>query len=121
MAVWEASEAAEGVVGTDESLSAEDAAQGVDGGGGELGEVGEGSLLDAAAVAEGLSEEDGGRRGAVGDALDIHGYHYPETSLLLQGNNSLLCLQLHGYISPDTIRQKPRKAFRIYGFRTNGR
>ena len=77
VAVWEASEAGEGVVGTYELLAAEDVAESVDGGIGKLGEVGEGSLLDAAAVAEGLSEEDGGGRGAVGDALDIHGYYCP--------------------------------------------
>ena len=121
VAVWEASEAGEGVIGTDESLAAEGAAQGVDGDVGELGEVGEGSLLDAAAVAEGLSEEDGGGRGAVGDALDIHGYHYPALRHLLQGNTRRSSLPLHGYISPDTTRKKPRKAFRIYGFRDNDR
>ena len=38
VSVGEASEAGEGVVGTDELLSAEDAAEGVDGGGGKLGE-----------------------------------------------------------------------------------
>ena len=121
VAVGEAAEAGEGVVGADESLAAEDAAQGVDGGGGELGEVGEGSLLDAAAVAEGLSEEDGGRRGAVGNALDIHGYYCTAIYQILQGINHLRSLPLHGYISPDKSRQEPRKAFGIYGFRTNGR
>ena len=58
--VGEAAEAGEGVVGTDEPLASEYAAQGLDGSGGELGEVGEGSLFDATAVAEGLAEEDGG-------------------------------------------------------------
>ena len=72
VAVGQAADAGEGVVGIDELLTAEDAAQHIDGGVGQLGEIGEGALLDAAAVAVGLSEEDGGRRGAVGHALDIH-------------------------------------------------
>ena len=84
VAVGEAAEAGEGVIGMNELLAAEDASEGVDGGVGELGQVGEGSLLDARSIAEGLSEEDGGRRGAVGDALDIHGYYYPAIYQLLQ-------------------------------------
>ena len=84
---------------------AEDAAEGVDGGGGELGEVGEGSLLDAAAVAEGLSEEDGGRRGAVGDALDIHGYYFTAGKLAFLDTKAFRTLILHGYVSPDKNRQ----------------
>ena len=74
VAVGQAADAGEGVVGIDELLTAEDAAEHIDGGVGQLGEIGEGALLDAAAVAVGLSEEDGGRRGAVGHALDIHGH-----------------------------------------------
>ena len=61
VAVGEAAEAGEGVIGMNELLAAEDASEGVDGGVGELGEVGEGSLLDARSIAEGLAEEDGGR------------------------------------------------------------
>ena len=72
VAVGPAADAGEGIVGIDELLTAEDAAQHVDRGGGLLGEVGEGALLDVAAVAVGLSEEDGGGRGAVGHALDVH-------------------------------------------------
>ncbi len=39
----------------------------------------------------------------------------------MQGNTRRSSLPLHGYISPDTTRKKPRKAFRIYGFRDNDR
>ncbi len=74
MPVGAAADAGAGGVGRDESLAAEAAAERLDGGGGQLGEIGERSLLDAPAVAVGLAEEDGGRRGAVGDALDIQGY-----------------------------------------------
>ena len=52
VAVGEAAEAGEGVVGTYELFAAEDSAEGVDGVVWELGEVGEGSLLDAPSVAE---------------------------------------------------------------------
>ena len=50
------------------------AAHRLDGGVWQLGEVGEGALLDAPVFAVGLPEEDGGWRGAIADALDIHGY-----------------------------------------------
>ena len=75
---------------------------------GKLGEVGEGSLLDAAAVAEGLSEEDGGGRGAVGDALDIHGYYYPaiwhSITRIYYTIHTLIYTWLHlaGYRRPET-------------------
>ena len=46
----------------------------VDEGGRPLGEVGEGAFADLAALAEGLAQEDGGRRVAVGDGLDVHGH-----------------------------------------------
>ena len=72
--VGEAADAGEGVLGRDEAVAAEDAAEGLDGGVGELGEVGEGALPDFPGVTVGLSEEDGGRRVAVGHAVDIHGY-----------------------------------------------
>ena len=41
---------------------------------GPFGEVGEGAFLDLAGVAEGLAQEHGGGRVAVGDAFDVHGY-----------------------------------------------
>ena len=74
VAVGQAAHAGEGVFGVDESLTAEDAAQRFDGGGRQLGEVGEGALLDVAAGAVGLAQEDGWGGGAIGHALDIHGH-----------------------------------------------
>ena len=41
---------------------------------GPFGEVGEGAFLDFAGGAEGLAQEHGGGRVAVGDAFDVHGY-----------------------------------------------
>ena len=49
-------------------------AQAVDERRGPFGEVGEGAFLDLAGVAEGLAQEHGGGRFAVGDAFDVHGY-----------------------------------------------
>ena len=72
VAVGQAADAGEGVFGIDEWLPAQHAAQHVDGGGGQLGEVSERTLPDTATIAVGLAEEHGGRGGAVGDALDIH-------------------------------------------------
>ena len=47
VSVGQTSDAGEGFLGVDELLAAEDAAECLDGGGGELGEVGEDALLDA--------------------------------------------------------------------------
>ena len=74
VAVGQAADAGEGVFRVDEPLTAEDAAQHLDGVGRQLGEVGEGTLLDSSAVAVGLAQEHGWRRGAIGHAVDIHGY-----------------------------------------------
>ena len=41
---------------------------------GPFGEVGQGAFVDLAGVAEGLAQEHGGGRVAVGDAFDVHGY-----------------------------------------------
>ena len=78
-------------------------AQSLDESGRPAGEVGEGALLDLAALAIGLAEQDGGRGGAVGHGFDVHGYIMqpmkPETLLQInclarmsagnQGNFSL--------------------------------
>ena len=40
----------------------------------QLGEVGQGALLDLAALAPALAQQHGGRRGAIGYDLDEHGY-----------------------------------------------
>jgi hypothetical protein len=64
----------ERVVGGHDGLAAQYAPQSFDGGLGEVGEVGEGALPDAPALAIGLTEQDGGRRVSVGNPLDIHGY-----------------------------------------------
>ena len=64
----------ESVGGGDERFAFEDTTEGVDLSGGPSGEVGEGAFNDLAAAAEALAEEDGGRRVAVGDGLNIHGY-----------------------------------------------
>ncbi len=86
MAVGQAAQAGEGLVGRDEALAAQDPAQRLDGGGGQLGEVGEGAFFDAAAVAVGLAEEDGWGRVAVGHALYVHGYNYSRYIKRKQGN-----------------------------------
>ena len=39
-----------------------------------MGEIGEGAFLDLAVLAIGLAEQGSGRRIAVGDCFDIHGY-----------------------------------------------
>ena len=53
-------------------VTAQEAAQRVDPGERPGGEVGEGAVLYLTVLAEGFAEEDGGRRGAVGDLRDIH-------------------------------------------------
>lgn len=58
----------EDVLGADELLSAEEAAEGLDLLRGPVGEVGESALADLAFFAPGLAEEDGGWRVAVGHA-----------------------------------------------------
>ena len=43
---------------------------------GPFGEVGQGAFPELAGVAEGLAQEHGGGRIAVGDAFDVHGYSF---------------------------------------------
>ena len=61
-----------GVVAGDAAL--EDGAEGVADMGRELGEVAEGLLADALALAPSLAEEDGGFAGLVGDRFDVEGH-----------------------------------------------
>ena len=75
MAVGVGAEDVDGVGGSGERGAAlEQDLEAVDQGGRPLGEVGEGAFADLAALAEGLAQEDGGRRVAVGDGLDVHGH-----------------------------------------------
>ena len=53
---------------------AEEPAEDLDARGGPRGEVGDGALFDFGAFPEGLAEEDGGGRVAVGDQVDEHGH-----------------------------------------------
>ena len=62
------------VEGGEGEAALEEEAQAVDDVGRQLGEVGEGAFLDFAVLAVGLAQEDGGRRVAVGDVLDVHDY-----------------------------------------------
>ena len=56
------------------ALRFEKAAQTLDDAGRPLGKIGDGAVLDLAGVAVGFAQEDAGRRVAVGDAFDKHGY-----------------------------------------------
>ena len=58
----------------DSSAALEQSAEALDEVRGPLGEVEDGALADLGADAEGLAEEDGRGRVAVGDGLDAHGY-----------------------------------------------
>ena len=60
MAVGAGAGDGEGVLGCDEGLVLEHAAQGLDLGGGPFGEVGDGALLDLSALAPAFAQEDGG-------------------------------------------------------------
>ena len=62
-----------GVAG-DDGGALEQHAQALDERRGPFGEVGQGAFVDLAGVAEGLAQEHGGGRVAVGDAFDVHGY-----------------------------------------------
>ena len=53
-------------------IAAQGTAQGFDAGWGPMGEIGEGPILDLAAFSEGLAEEHGGGRVAVGDGGNVH-------------------------------------------------
>ena len=60
VAVGQAADAGEDVLGVDERFTAEDTPHGLDGRVRQLGEVGERAFLDAAAFPVGLAEQDGG-------------------------------------------------------------
>ncbi len=67
----------EGVVeASDCGFSLEEDAQSLDDRGRPLGEVGQGVLFDGSAFAPPFAQEDGGRRTAVGNGIDIHGNLY---------------------------------------------
>ena len=54
--------------------AADDGADALDEGGGQLGEVCDGASSDALSLAPGLAEEDGGRAAAVRDGVDVEGH-----------------------------------------------
>jgi hypothetical protein len=64
-------------------------AEGVELSGGPMREVGEGAVANFAVEAEGLAEEDGGRRVAVGDGGDIHAYYISQYKRNSKHNNSI--------------------------------
>ena len=75
MAVRAGADDLEGVLDiADDALALEDGGHGVDAMGRPVREIGEGALANAVALTEGLAEQDGGRRRAVGDSLDVHGH-----------------------------------------------
>ncbi len=74
MAVRKRSGDAEGVLGRNERLAFKEATQGVDLGRGPVGDVGDGAFANFGALADGLAEQDGRGRIAIGDALHIHGF-----------------------------------------------
>ena len=75
VAVGVAAQDGEQFVGGAESDTAfEEDAQTIDDVSGALGEVGDGAFHDLAVPAEGLTEEDGRGRVAVGDGVDVHGH-----------------------------------------------
>jgi len=71
--VREGAPGGEQVLGGDEGLVVQQAAQGFDLVHGPVGEVGEGALAGLGAFAPAFAEEDGGRGVAVGDGFDVHG------------------------------------------------
>ena len=63
----------EQLVGPDQRLIAENPAEGLDASRRPVGQIRNGAFADAAVLAPGLAEQDGGRRVPVGDTVDIHG------------------------------------------------
>ena len=65
----------EDLLGADQRLVFEHAAQSLELGRGPVGEIGQGAFAYALALAPAFAQQDGGARVAVGDGLDIHGNH----------------------------------------------
>jgi hypothetical protein len=68
--------------GRDDGAALEEGLEALDQVGGPVGKVAQGALLDLGALAIGLAQQDGGRRVAVGDSLDVHGHMVPQTPWL---------------------------------------
>jgi hypothetical protein len=62
------------VGGAESDAALQEDAQAIDDVRGALGEVGDGAFFDLAVVAEGLAEEYGRGRVAIGDGVDVHGH-----------------------------------------------
>lgn len=84
-------------------LAAQRPAQGLDLGGRQMAEIGQGAFLDFVANACGFTQEDGRGRGAVGDGLDVHGHIIPGINLIYKYNIHYL----HGYKSAGTKWHNP--------------
>ena len=102
MAVEEGADDGEGLVEADEGLVAEQLAQGFDLGRGPGGEVGEGALADALALAPAFAEEDGRGRVAVRDDVHVHGniiHHRRFICQMINGIYTQITGALHGNTS----------------------
>ena len=81
-------------VGGDRCAALEQGAQPFDELGRPIGQVGEGAFFDLAGVAIALAQEDRGRRCAIGDRFDIHGFMIPQS----RHYQKHISTYLHGYI-----------------------
>jgi hypothetical protein len=73
MAVGQRAGEMERFIRSDQQIAFEDAAEAIDLFSRPVGEVGEGTFVDAAGLAEAFAQEDGGWGVAVGDRLHVHG------------------------------------------------
>lgn len=104
----------EDVLGADQLLSAEEAAQALDLLRGPVGEVGESALANVALFAPGLSEKDRGWRVAVGDALDdserrlvlVPAERFGKRSV---GHTAALGMVGRGLNVPRAVDRRPRR------------
>jgi hypothetical protein len=89
-----------------DGLAFENGLEGADLSGVPIGEVGEGTVLDFALVAEGLAKEDGGRGVTVGDGSDIHVY----SIVLFSSYYKFHVEQLHDYTKRPVETNDLRKS-----------
>src|SRR5262245_30546193 len=116
MAMREAADNLEGVIGGDQGLPAEHTAQGFALRGGPVGQIGQCPAFDLPILPVAFAQQDGGWRETVGNGGDVHASIVGDEYLNCMDQICLTCLRMEGKIEAIPLCDKSLRASRWNNF-----